>query len=103
MNKKLILKEYDKHLNGIILGIISPLLVLFIVYLIKFNDKISVLEFIKKMYLVNALSPLLSLCAIINLGLFYLLYHFWYNNAARGVIIATFFFAFVVLILKLSN
>ncbi len=96
------LKKNDKYLTGIFLGLVSPIVIMFLVYLFRFNGRFSLSEFIDKMYLVNALSPLLSLCAIVNLGIFFLFYQFWYNNAARGVIMATLFYAVVILILKLK-
>jgi hypothetical protein len=82
---------------------VAPILVLFFVFLARFNGKIPVQNFILKMYQINMLPALLSLCAIANLIFFFLFYKFWYNNAARGIIMSTFFFAFIVLAMKISS
>jgi hypothetical protein len=95
-------KKYDKYLNGFAIGVIAPIIVLIVVCLVRFNGRLAFTEFINKMHTVNALSPLLSLCALINLGIFFLFYQYWYNNAARGVIMATFLIAFVVLAFKIN-
>ena len=44
---------------------------------------------------------ILSLCVFPNLGFFFLFYRMKYDMAARGVILATFMYAFLVLIAKM--
>jgi hypothetical protein len=52
---------------------------------------------------ISAFPALLSLCAAVNLGAFFLYYQKWYNNAARGVIMATMFFVIVVIAMKFND
>ncbi len=84
---------------GFIAGVFAPLLVFLIYYKINF-DFIRLNSFIADVFLKNILAPLLSLCVIINLGIFYLFYWKYYNYAARGIIGATLFYALIVLIAK---
>lgn len=44
---------------------------------------------------------IISLCVFPNLGFFFLFYRKKYDMAARGVIMATFMYAFLVLVAKL--
>jgi len=46
----------------------------------------------------SILFKLLSLCAVINLGAFFLFYQTQNDKAAKGVIFATFLFAFAVIV-----
>jgi hypothetical protein len=58
-------------------------------------------SFVADAFMKSVFAPLLSLCVIINLGLFYLFYWKYLNYAARGVIGATFVYAFIVFIIKI--
>jgi hypothetical protein len=93
----------DKYWIGVSTGVILPFLVMCIVFLLRFNGRIPFLEFISKMIQVNAFPALLSLCAVVNLGAFFLFYQKWHNNAARGVIMATMFFVVVVIAMKFND
>jgi predicted lysophospholipase L1 biosynthesis ABC-type transport system permease subunit len=96
-------KKNDKHLYGLIIGLVAPIIVMYFVFIMRFNGKISPTDFFLKIKQLNVLPALLSLCALVNLGVFFLMYKFWYNNAARGIIIATFVVAFIVLVLKIDT
>ncbi len=58
-------------------------------------------DFLKSFWEMKILLKLLSLCVFPNLGFFFLFYRNKLDMAARGVIMATFVYAFVVLITKL--
>jgi hypothetical protein len=93
------MNKYDKLYIGIITGIIAPLIGVIIFYLINFSSE-TILNFLTESVKNKLLSPLLSLCAIINLGLFYLYLHFNYLYNARGVILSTLIFGLVIVIIK---
>lgn len=95
-------RKADKLWVGLIVGIVLPFLVLLIVYLSSYAY-MTVPDFLRKMAFQAVFLKLLSLCAIINLGSFFLFYQTKNDRAARGVIWATFFFAFIVLINQLSG
>lgn len=95
------IRKLDRLWVGLTGGILLPLLIMFIYYLINFSY-LKFYGFIFKIFLTNILTPLLSLCVVGNLGLFYLAIQTYYYHAARGVLAATIIYAIVIFILKLS-
>jgi hypothetical protein len=91
--------KFDKIWVGALAGIVLPMLVMGIVYLSSYSY-ITVPQFLRKMVFASIILKLLSLCAIINLGAFFLFYRVEYDKAARGVIFVTMILAFVVVIDK---
>ncbi|MFN5024600.1 MAG: hypothetical protein ACK4Y6_05000, partial [Bacteroidota bacterium] len=81
------MSKFDKLYIGIITGILAPLAGVVIFYAINFSGE-PMLEFLTASIKNKLLSPLLSLCAVINLGLFYLYLQFNYLYSARGVILS---------------
>lgn len=57
--------------------------------------------FVQNMWQMKILMKLLSICVFPNLGIFFIFYRMKYDMATRGVIMATFMYAFMVLIAKL--
>lgn len=95
-------KQADKIWIGIISGIVLPIIVMAIFYISSYSY-LTVPEFLRKMVFASIILKLLSLCAVINLGAFFLFYRIEYDKAARGVILATMILAFVVIIDKLID
>lgn len=95
-------KKVDKLWIGITVGIVLPLFVMLIFYLSTYAH-LTAPDFLKKMVFQSILLKLLSLCAIVNLGAFFLFYQTKHDKAARGVIFATLLFAFFVMISKLQG
>ena len=91
--------KFDALKVGAILGLITPILSIVIFYLIKF-DTLNFMEFIEQMIVRNIYTQLISLCVIPNLGLFFIF--IWKNflYSGRGVILATFVYALLIVILK---
>ena len=89
----------DHFLTGFITGLISPLIG-FYLYARLFFDYMSFSAFTEHVIKANLAVSVLSLGVILNLGLFFLFYRIQYDCAARGVIGATFIYAFVVLYFK---
>jgi hypothetical protein len=48
-------------------------------------------------------SPRISLCVIMNLGLFFIFYKLKMDRSARGIILATFLYAGLVVYLKVLS
>ena len=92
-------KKMDNIWVGTLAGIILPLMVMGIVYLSSYAY-LTVPQFLRKMVFVSIILKLLSLCAVINLGAFFLFYRVEHDKAARGVIFATMVLAFVVVVDK---
>ena len=92
-------KKFDKIWVGIIAGIVLPLITLGIFYLSSYSY-ITVPQFLRKMVFASIILKLLSLCAVVNLGAFFLFYRVEHDKAARGVILATLVLAIVVVVDK---
>jgi len=92
--------RYDRMLIGWLIGTIVPIVIFLITYQVKYSE-MEFLVFLKSMWQMKIFLKLLSLCVFPNLGFFFLFYRNKYDMAARGVIMATFIYAFVVLFSKL--
>jgi len=91
--------KFDAPLIGLLLGIIVPIIGMFIFY--KFNFKtLDFREFIDYINRKHMLPQLLSLSVIANLGLFFIFIWKKFYYSAKGVIAATFLYVIVVVILK---
>jgi hypothetical protein len=80
--------KYDRLILGAVLGLIGPIVGIFLFYLARFSDH-SPVAFINMLKAPVLLSPMLSLGCVANLFIFFLLLRFNHNNAARGVVLAT--------------
>ena len=92
-------KKADKIWVGILAGIILPLIIMGIVYVSSYGY-LTVPQFLRKMVFASIILKLLSLCAVVNLGAFFLFYRIEHDRAARGVIFATLVLAIVVVVDK---
>lgn len=84
---------------GFLLGVLLPVVSFLGFYFIRYGD-IPLMEFIKYIYFRGVISPLISLNILPNLVAFFVFIRMDYLFSARGVLVATFLFAVVVLILK---
>lgn len=82
---------------GLLAGLLLPVLIFFMVYLIK-ETTVSFTEYIKGMWKMQALIKLVSLCVFANVAVFWIFLKKKYEKAARGVLGATILYAFIVLI-----
>ena len=89
----------DRIFTGWIIGTIVPLFIFLITYLVKYSE-VEFLFFLRNLWDMKILLKLLSICVFPNLGFFFLFYRLKYDMAALGVIMATFMYAFMVLVAK---
>ena len=84
---------------GIFLGLIAPTVVYFSIYLTGFGN-ISFVDFFYLLNEKNVFTKILSLCGLANLLVFFIF--IWTNRliSARGVLVATFIFTIIVLLLR---
>lgn len=92
--------RYDQIGVGWLIGTIFPIIIFIVTYEVKYSE-MDFQVFLRSMWDMKILMKLLSICVFPNLGFFFLFYNLKYDMAARGVIVATFIYAFVVLIAKL--
>ena len=93
------MKIKDSVLIGIICGLAAPSIGMLIFYYTNYSYE-SFESFIDLTIEGKILSPLLSLCAVINLGVFYLFIHFEHYYTARGIILSTMLYGIVIVVLK---
>ncbi|HYQ56376.1 MAG TPA: hypothetical protein VEP89_03435 [Draconibacterium sp.] len=89
--------KYDKVGVGFLSGLVLPVIVFFLFYLIGEND-VSFFEYIDSMWRIQALVKVGSLCVFTNVAVFWIFLRLKFEKAARGVLGATILYAFVVLI-----
>ena len=90
----------DKLFVGFAIGALVPCVFFLIVYQMKYAS-MEFIQYVKSIWQMKVFLKILSLCVFPNLGFFLLFYRRKYDMAARGVILATFIYAFVILIAKL--
>ena len=92
--------RYDRIFTGWLIGIMAPLIIFLIVYQVKYSG-MEFTVYLRNVWQMKIFLKILSLCVFPNLGFFFLFYRMKYDMAARGVIMATFMYAFFVLFAKL--
>ncbi len=90
----------NNFLTGFIIGLIAPVFGSIIFYLIFFGY-IRLDNFINHVMQSSLWVSVLSIGVILNLGIFMLFIKNDFDKAARGVLGATFVYAFIVLIFKI--
>ena len=95
MNQKL-----NSLVIGLIVGIVGPVLTLFVIYLIT-TSELSIRDYINQLIFFKVYTHIISLSAIPNLLTFFIF--IWLNKlrSARGVLLATITLALIVLGLRL--
>ncbi len=89
----------DSLLTGLISGILSPLLGFYIYYLLFFGY-MGFNNFINHVIKNNLAVSVLSIGVILNLVIFFAFYKIEADRSAKGVIMATFLYSFVVVYFK---
>lgn len=90
---------YNRLVTGLVLGLFLPTICTMLFYLVEHPAK-SFNEFLVLVTEMKVMSPILSLCALPNLAIFYLFLNreWWYS--ARGVLLATLIWALLVFFVK---
>jgi hypothetical protein len=96
------MKLKDSLILGIVLGFIAPWLGMYIYFLAKFSHMglNGFIHFCIKNPHVQ--SPIFSLGLILNMAVYYLYYHYHYDKTTKGILLATFIYAPLVVYLKLK-
>jgi ABC-type spermidine/putrescine transport system permease subunit II len=91
--------NYNTLTLGLTAGLFAPVLIFLGFYFIKFNQ-MPFVEFLKTLITKDIIVPIISLCVIVNLGLFFLFLQTHRYYSARGIIMATFIYAIAIVIFK---
>lgn len=89
----------DNLYLGLLYGLLAPTIGIAIFYWFNYQT-VDFVEFISLSFEEKLLSPLLSLCCVINLGVFYLHIHLEKYTTSRGIIFATFIYGLIIVMLK---
>jgi hypothetical protein len=89
----------DNTIIGLLFGLIAPLIVMLGFWQVQFGHT-SLIGFYEIMVQSNNLPGLISIGLLGNLGAFFLFYRLKLDVSARGVIMATFLYGLVIVILK---
>lgn len=84
---------------GFSLGMGIPVFVFVAIFVASKKD-IALSDYLYNLWELGAFLKIMSLCVLPNLGLFLYFYRIKYDYAARGVLMATFVYAFVVMLSK---
>lgn len=90
-------KKFDRVGVGLLTGLVLPVIIFFLVYIIGENS-VSFADYLRSMWKLQALVKIMSLCVFGNLAAFWAFLKLKYEKAARGVLGATILYAFMVLI-----
>lgn len=93
-------KKFTKIYHGLIPGLLVPLISIYGFYLIKFSKNKSFDEFLNIIQGYGVTTQVISLCVIPNLLVFFIFIWTDRYTAAKGVILATFIYVIIVLIIK---
>lgn len=91
--------NFDKMWLGVVLGILAPLITMYVYYLIHFSH-INIPKFIAHLYKAQIQSSFLSLCVVSNLLVFFIFIWSEKYLSARGVLLSTFIYGGAVVYLK---
>lgn len=91
--------DFDKTWIGLILGLIGPFIAFVIYYFINYSY-MTVSSFINYLKLGDTYTPIISLCVLVNLAIFYLFIWKEKYRGTRGVLASTFIWAIFVMYLK---
>lgn len=94
-------QEFNHFWLGFGIGITIPLLFIFIYWLYSYSFMEFLPSFIKYLMKGKVLAPVISLCVVPNLGVFYFFLNKEKYKTARGVIFSTLIFGFMILYLKI--
>jgi len=89
----------DNTLIGFLIGLLAPTIGIMLFYYFNFRTS-GLSQFLDVSVKEKLLSPLLSLCCVINLGVFYLFIQNDKIFTSRGIILATFLYGFIIVMLK---
>ncbi len=93
--------KFDKMFLGLLSGVFAPLLIFFIIYLAKYAGEYTLSQIIEQIKLLELGTKIIALTVFLaNMILFYVMYRLRWDKFCRGVLLATFLYAFLVISMK---
>jgi hypothetical protein len=86
---------------GVLAGILMPVIALMAFYLARYGD-LNLVEFVKGYKSLGILTHIISLAVLPDLLIFFIFIRYNLLKSARGVLLATFLFTFVVVFIRFT-
>lgn len=96
-------KQLDNKIVGLIAGLLVPVIMAYLIYKLNYSGHDSFIDLVKGLYQLKSLGKLLSVSVVPNLIIFFLSLTMEAEKNARGIMIATIFWAVITGILFLVN
>lgn len=97
------MKQFDKKIIGLIAGLFVPVIMAYLIYKLNYSGHNSFFDLVKGLFQLNSLGKLLSVSVVPNLIIFFLSLTMEIEKTARGIMIATIFWAVITGILFVVN
>jgi len=99
-------KKANQKLNkpwfGILIGMVLPLIVVLVFYLVKARPGVGIIPYLKYLVAMGTFLPIFSMATLVNLIPFYILKNLGYWYANRGIVFSIFVYVVIVVILKFA-
>ncbi len=93
--------SWDGFLLGLGLGLFTPFFFFFCYWLFVHSYMGFIPDFFKYLSIGKVMGPVISLCVFPNLGLFFLFINRYHIKSGKGIILATFLYAGLILYVRL--
>ena len=93
--------KINSTLLGTIIGIVVPVLSIFLAYLVRFQDEMTIKEFIDSLLIHRVYTKVMALGVYFgNIVFFFLFIKTDLLKAARGVLLATILYSFAIMVFR---
>ncbi len=93
--------KFDKMFLGLLAGVFAPTLIFFGIYFVKYAEQYSLPQIIEQIKVLELGTKIIALTVFLaNLVLFYVMYRLRWDKFCKGVLLATFLYAFLVVSMK---
>ncbi len=98
------IKKYNKPAVGLLCGIILPIIafIAFFSYAYFTGENISLIDYFNMLKETDTIIPILSVCILPNLILYFIFKKIDYWYAIKGVIISVFIYTILVVVIKFA-
>ncbi len=93
--------KFDKMFLGLLAGVFAPTLIFFAIYFVKYAGQYSLPQIVEQIKVLELGTKIIALTVFLaNLVLFYVMYRLRWDKFCKGVLLATFLYAFLVVSMK---
>ncbi len=93
--------RYDKMFLGLLSGVFAPTVIFFAIYMVKYAGEYTLQEIIAQIKTLDLGAKIIALTVFLaNIVLFYAMYRLRWDKFCKGVLLATFLYAFLIFTMK---